>query len=130
MKNFRTLFITFAALVAFAIGCSTTKSRENMLSAAGFKMIPADTPERVAHLNSLPPDKITTVQRNGTLYYVFPDAKKNMLYVGQQPQYEEYQKLRLQNQMAQEQLSAAEMNENTWGAWGAWGGGPYWGWRR
>ena len=130
MKSFHTLLITFGALVALAIGCSTTKSREDMLSAAGFKMIPADTPDRVAHLNSLPPDKITTVQRNGTLYYVFPDAKKNMLYVGQQPQYEEYQKLRLQNQMTQEQLSAAEMNENTWGAWGAWGGGPYWGWRR
>jgi len=129
MKIFKALLAT-GVLVALAIGCSSTKSTENMLSAAGFKMVPADTPERVAHLNSLPPDKITTVQRNGTLYYTFPDPKNNILYVGQQPQYEEYQKLRLQNQMTQEQLSAAEMNENAWGVWGAWGGGPYWGWRR
>ena len=129
MKTFKAL-LAAGVLVAFAIGCSTTKSRENMLSAAGFKMIPADTPERVAHLNSLPPDKITTVQRNGTLYYTFPDPKHNILYVGQQPQYEEYQKLRLQNQMTQEQLSAAEMNENTWGVWGPWGAGGMWGWRR
>src|SRR5215472_12402315 len=124
MKKFKVL-LTTGVLVALAIGCSTTKSRENMLSAAGFKMVPADTPERVAHLNSLPPDKITTVQRNGTLYYTFPDPKHNVLYVGQQEQYQEYQKLRLQNQMTQEQLSAAEMNENAWGVWGPWGGGPY-----
>ena len=129
MKIFKALLAT-GVLVALAIGCSSTKSTENMLSAAGFKMVPADTPEKVAHLNSLPPDKITTVQRNGTLYYTFPDPKNNILYVGQQPQYEEYQKLRLQNQMTQEQLSAAEMNENAWGVWGPWGGGPYWGWRR
>jgi len=129
MKTFKALLTAGVLVAALAIGCSTTKDNENMLSAAGFKMVPADTPEREAHLNSLPADKITTVQRNGTLYYVFPDPKKNMLYVGQQPQYEAYQKIRLQNQMAQEQLSAAEMNENAWGVWGPWGGGPYWGWR-
>src|SRR5215471_3120810 len=117
MKTFKAL-LTAGVLTALAIACSTTKSTENMLSAAGFKMVPADTPEKVAHLNSLPPGKITTVQRNGTLYYTFPDPKNNMLYVGQQPQYEQYQKLRLQNQMTQEQLSAAEMNENAWGVWG------------
>ena len=48
MKSFHTLLITFGALAAFVIGCSSTKSTENMLSAAGFKMVPADTPERVS----------------------------------------------------------------------------------
>src|SRR5262245_16655645 len=129
MKTIKAL-LAAGVLVALAIGCSTTKDKENTLSAAGFKMIPADTPERVAHLNSLPADKLTTVQRNGTMYYVFPDPKKNVLYVGQQPQYQEYQRICLEKQITQEQLSAAEMNENTWGVWGAWGGGPYWGWRR
>jgi hypothetical protein len=124
MKTFKAL-LAIAAVAGVAIGCSTTKDRENMLSAAGFKAIPADTPERQTHLKSLPNDKLTTVQRNGTLYYVFPDQKQNVLYVGQEQQYQQYQQLRYQKQLADEQLSAASMNENAWGAWGAW---PVRGW--
>jgi len=127
MKTFKTL-LAAGALIALAMGCSTTSSKEDMLSAAGFKMMPADTPERQAHLNSLPADKLTPVQRNGITYYTFPDPKKDVLYVGQEPQYQKYQSLRLEKQMADEQLAAAQMNNNSWGAWGSWGS-PGWAWR-
>jgi hypothetical protein len=106
MKRYKTLLFIGVFLV-LAVGCSTTKSTENLLSAAGFKMMPADTPEKVAHLNSLPSGKITRVQRNGMLYFTYPDAKNRMLYVGHQEQYQEYQRLRLQQQLTEEQLSAA-----------------------
>ena len=129
MKIFRTL-LTAGAVLALAIGCSTTQDRESMLSAAGFKAVPADTPQREAHLKSLPDDRITQVQRNGTVYYTFPDQKNNILYVGQAEQYQRYQNLRLQKQMADEQLSAAQMyNDAPWGVWGGWAGGPGWAWR-
>ena len=112
-----------ATLAIFATGCSTTKQTENMLSAAGFKMVPAATPEQKAHLKSLPAGKVTTVQRNGTTYFVYPDASKEMLYVGQQPQYQEYQRLQLKNQMAMEQLQTAELNSDpAWSQWGVWPG--------
>jgi len=126
MKTFKAL-LTIGALLAVAIGCTTTKERENMLSAAGFKMVPANTPEREAHLKSLPADKITPVQRQGITYYTFPDPKNNVLYVGQEAQYQQYRKLRYQKQLADEQLETAQMNENAWGAWGAWG--PGWAWQ-
>jgi hypothetical protein len=122
MKTFKAL-LTTAALIALAIGCSTTKERENMLSAAGFKMVPANTPERQAHLKSLPADKITPVQRQGITYYTFPDPKNNVLYVGQEQQYQKYRQLRYQKQLADEQLETAQMNEYDWGAWGPWGPG-------
>jgi len=108
------------ALLALGVGCSTTTKTENMLSAAGFKMMPAATPEQKAHLKTLPPDKVTMVQREGKTYFVFPDLKQQVLYVGQQAQYDEYQKLRIQNQLAQDQMSAAELNSEP--AWGVWGG--------
>jgi hypothetical protein len=127
MKTFKTLLMT-GVLIGLAVGCSTTKSREDMLSAAGFRMVPANTPERQQHLNSLPADKITPVVRDGITYYTFPDPKQNVLYVGQEPQYQKYQNLRLQQQMAQEQMEAAQMNDQAWGAWGPWGG-PGWAWR-
>ena len=108
------------ALLALGVGCSTTTKTENMLSAAGFKMVPAATPEQKAHLKTLPPDKVTMVQREGKTYFVFPDLKQQVLYVGQQAQYDEYQKLRIQNQLAQDQMNAAELNSEP--AWGVWGG--------
>jgi hypothetical protein len=111
------------ALLALAIGCSTTKETENLLSAAGFKTMPATTAQQQAHLKTLPPNKVTSVVRDGKTYFVFPDAKAQVLYVGQQAQYDAYQKLRLEKQMAQEQLEAAEGNASgDWGAWGDWGG--------
>jgi hypothetical protein len=120
------LLIATGVLMALAIGCSTTQERENLLSAAGFKMVPADTPAKKAHLNSLPADKITPVQREGTLYYTFPDPKNNVLYVGLEQQYQLYRRLGLQNQMAAEQLNAAQLNNDAaWSFWGPWGG-PSW----
>ena len=112
-----------AVLAIFATGCSTTKQTENMLSAAGFKMVPAATSEQKAHLKSLPAGKVTAVQRNGTTYFTYPDAAKGMLYVGQQAQYDEYKKLQLKNQIAMDQLQAAELNSDpAWNAWGMWPG--------
>jgi hypothetical protein len=120
MNQLKVLFAA-GALAALA-ACTTTSDKENMLSAAGFKMVPADTPAKLANLNSLPPDKITTVEQNGTLYFIFPDAEKNMLFVGKEPQYQEYQKLCVQKQIIDHQLSAAEMSQNAWAEWGPWGG--------
>jgi hypothetical protein len=116
-------FLTAGVLTALAIGCSTTQERENTLSAAGFKMIPADTAEKKGHLNSLPAGKITPVQREGTLYYTFPDPKNNVLYVGEEQQYRLYRQIGLQRQMTDEQLNAAELNDDgAWAFWGSWGG--------
>src|SRR5215472_9144702 len=118
MKTIKALLIA-CVLVVLGFGCSTTTQTENMLTAAGFKMVPADSQDKVAHLNTLPAGKITTVKRSGTLYYVYPDAKNQMLYVGQQEQYQEYQKLRRQKLMEDEQLNAADANnEAPWGVWG------------
>ncbi len=112
-----------ALAAAFAVvGCSTAQKTENLLSAAGFKAIPATTPQQQAHLKTLPAHKVTMVVRDGKTYYVFPDQAHKVLYVGQDAQYQEYQRLRLQNQMAEDQVQAAEMNsEYGWGAWGGFG---------
>jgi hypothetical protein len=115
--------LAIISLVVLATGCSTTKQTEDLLSAAGFKLMPATTAAQKAHLKSLPAGKVTTVQRSGTTYFVYPAVAKQALYVGQQPQYQEYKKLQLQNQIAMDQLQAAELNSDPgWNEWGVWDG--------
>jgi hypothetical protein len=129
------IFTGFSVIGAFAlltlvVGCTgmQTQNKENLLIAAGFKVIVPKTAIQQQKLQALPPDKVTLVQKAGQNYYVFPDAANNQAYVGGPKQYQTYQQLRLQNQLANDNLQAAEINQDaamswdTWGGWGAWGG--------
>jgi hypothetical protein len=122
MKNIPNLLkiLGTAALMALAVGCASTKQTEDLLSAAGFKITPATTPQQQAHLKTLPPHKVTMVKRATKTYFVYPDTARQVLYVGQEAQYQQYQKLLAQTQAAEDQVRAAEMDWET--GWDAWGG--------
>ena len=108
-------------LLCFAVGCASTHQTEDLLAAAGFKIIPANSPEQQAHLKSLPDHKLSMVQRNGKEYFVYPDAPNNVLYVGQNPQYQQYQKLREEHQLAKENAESSMMlSDPGWNVWGPW----------
>jgi hypothetical protein len=118
------------ALLALAFGCTSTQTqnKENLLSAAGFKVITPRTAAQQQKLQALPAGKVTLVQKDGKNYYVFPDARNNQAYVGGPTQYQAYLQLRLANKLANENLEAAELNQDAsmdWGGWGGWGG-PGW----
>ena len=105
MMKFRNVLTHFAALVALSIaaGCAGPGSspaslpNESLLTAAGFKTIAADTPERKRHLEWLHPEQVTAVQLTGEHYYVFPDVAKSLLYVGTPKEYQAYLALRTKN---------------------------------
>ena len=118
------------ALLALAVSCTSTQTqnKENLLVAAGFKVIVPHTAAQQQKLQALPPDHVTLVQKDGKTYYVFPDAANNQAYVGGPTQYQAYKQLRLANKLANENLEAAEMNQDAsmdWGTWGGWGA-PGW----
>ena len=127
MKHiFRGLNIIGAiALLAVVLGCAAnTQSTENLLSAAGFRTIVANTPQRQQHLKTLPPNKVILVQRNGKNYYVYADPAHYQIYVGNPAQYQQYQQLRLARNLAQDQLATAELNQQSTMDWGmVWGPG-------
>jgi len=119
------------AILALAVGCTTTQTqnKENLLIAAGFKVIVPKTAAQQQKLQALPADRVTLVQKDGKTYYVFPDAANNQAYVGGPTQYQAYKQLRLANKLANENLEAAQINQDAsmdWGTWGGWGGA---GWR-
>ena len=64
-----------------------------MLLAAGFKVIPATTPDQQQQLKTLPAGKVSAVRRKGQNYFVYPVHARNILYVGKNTQYLAYQQL-------------------------------------
>jgi cold shock CspA family protein len=103
-------------------------SKENMLTAAGFKLRPINTPQRQAALQQLPPHKFSRKVNDGRVFYVYPDPTVcGCLYVGDQTAYTTYRNNVFQKNLADEQaMTANEMSMDNWD-WGPWGGPPY-GW--
>ena len=132
MKHILKSFTAMAAIAILAMvaGCAgDMQEKENLAVAAGFKAITPTKADQVKILQTLPADKITRTDYQGKTYYVLPDVKNNQAFVGGPKQYQAYQQLRLARQMSNENLEAAEMNQQAsmnWGAWGGWGPGPGW----
>jgi hypothetical protein len=104
---------------------SDVDTQEQLLSAAGFQMKLADTPQKLAHLQTLTAQKLVPHTRDGKLYYVYADPEFcKCMFVGNEPAYQKYQQLAIQQKLAQERLNAAAMNENAAMNWGMWG--PFW----
>jgi hypothetical protein len=125
------------------MGCATNGSsmtpqvaapqtREQLLSAAGFKQVFPTTPAQKAKLANMPQKQIFLISQGPKTYYVYADANGcGCLYAGNQRHYQKFQQLAADSQMIAEQYAAAQMNDWDWGGWGPgwWGvgetGEPY-----
>ncbi len=129
MRQVSTLLVLVLIASASALGCAAieraeARNTEDLLAAAGFRQLPADNPQRIDALAALKPRTLTSVVRNGTNYFVYPDPTNcNCLYVGSEANYDEYKRLALEKQIADEQVMAAEDAQDAafdWGLWGPW----------
>ena len=132
MRSGKLIFFTSVATLylALLIGCASTQTstqnRESMLVASGFKVIMPKTAAQKQKLQTLPPGKVTMVQKAGKTYYVFPDPAHNQAYIGGPRQYRQYQQMRADNKLAKESLETAEMYQDAsmeWSVWGGWDAG-------
>ena len=125
--------LAILGMCAAVAACQTTQqsigNKEDMMAAAGFKFVPANTPQRQASFKNLPPHKFSREMKNGQVFYVYPDPTVCVcLYVGNQAAYGRYQANVFQKNLADEQQMTANINSmNDWD-WGPWGGYPYPGW--
>jgi hypothetical protein len=100
--------LAFTALALAATGCAAIRAHEageraqeaaeteRILTAAGFQIEPADTPERLAQLRTLTAHRVVRSSRDGQPRYVYADPDGcQCLYVGDPKQYEKYRKLTL-----------------------------------
>jgi hypothetical protein len=131
MKQLFTPFRVLGAilLLALATGCATTSTttlHTDMLTAAGFKLLAADTPKKQELLNTLPKDRLSVVEWKKKTFYVQPAAAANQAYVGTPKEFQVYHQMRVAKQISDENLMAAKMNQDAMMGWGnAWGPGLY-----
>ena len=70
---------------------------EGLLARAGFTKMPADTPQKLAHLKSLPQHKIIHRERDGNKHVLYADATYCIcLYVGDETNLRHYRNLQIQ----------------------------------
>jgi hypothetical protein len=101
-------------------GCATQETPaqhaqriEPMLSAAGFHVHPADSPARQAQLQSLTPLKMRFYPRSGKMHYWYADPYYcQCIFSGNEQAYDAYERIRLQQRMANQQVLSAQMNED------------------
>jgi hypothetical protein len=117
----------FILLLAGLAGCASydAQNKESLLIAAGFKTRTPSTDKQQAMFSHMTPYKLERRIRNGKVLYAYADKDKNVAYIGGENEYQQYKKLALQQSIAQDQLEAAQINEENSFYGPDWG--PYWG---
>jgi hypothetical protein len=125
MMKLRAVRAAMLTGVLVLAGCQTieneeAQSTEQLLAAAGFHMKQATTPQQLANLAAMTQRKIVIQDQNGETRYVYADAGDcKCVYVGSENNYDEYQRLSVKQEIAQDNLDASM----DWGMWGPW---PVW----
>jgi hypothetical protein len=125
------LLLCMGALAACQTQQQIVSEHEDNLSAAGFVVRPANTPERQQMLSRLPPHKFVQRVSGNTVHYIYADPLVcGCLYVGSQQAFNQYKLHQQQQRLADEQQMTAQAYDDPawrWDAWGPWGPGvlPY-----
>src|SRR6266481_3788639 len=108
ISNLPSIASTMAALTLIA-ACQTVATnnaepaaskKEFLLTQSGFKVVTVTTSKQQQAINGLAQYRVSAVKYNGKLYYVFPTATKDKIYVGRQKQFDAYKRA-LAGQQAQ-----------------------------
>ncbi len=106
MKKLLTLTSVLRAVVGLilGIGCAITPTttiagspqKEVMLQQAGFKSQAVTTARQRELLQALPEGHVSIVQHNGKSFYAYPDVAHNLIYTGNEAQYQAYKQVQLE----------------------------------
>lgn len=116
----------FAVMLTIVLAaCASTQIKkvirmEKLLMDSGFKMRPADTPEKLAQVKQLPQHKIITHQQGDKVLYIYADADHcKCVYAGGKEAYQRYQGFAVEKQSEEDRIvedrdKPAPMD---WGEW-------------
>jgi hypothetical protein len=103
-----------------SVGSTNTKS---LLSASGFREVTPATEKQKQLYAEAAPYKVQRITANGKTFYAYKDEKNGIALVGNESNYQQYEKLAVQQRIAQQEYQAAEMRRDAaYGWYGAYGG--------
>jgi hypothetical protein len=122
MKKLLTLtsILSTVAVLALIAACQTVgtnnaeivaSQKESLLAQSGFKVITVTTPKQQQAINGLAQYRVSAVKYNGKLYYVFPTATKDKIYVGRQKQFNAYKQALAAQQTSQPAAQQAQAGQ-------------------
>ena len=123
------LIFAVAAVTLFVAGCAEMGSGNttSLLSAAGFRAHTPQTPKQQQIYAALTPYKVERATVKGHTFYVYKDEKAGVAYIGREAEYQRYQQLAIQQQIAQDYYTAYAMDRAAaYGWYGAWGPRAFW----
>ncbi len=97
--------------------------QESSLATAGFVVQLANTAERQAMLNRLPPNQFVVRIHNGVINYVYADPGCGCLYLGSQQAFNQYVSNQQLDFTSAQQTAIQDYVDPAWNwaAWGPWG---------
>src|SRR3984893_1092295 len=130
LPNFPIIAFVILAMAALH-GCTSyeAQNKETLLSAAGFRTRTPTTAKQQAMFSSMTPYKLERRIRNGKVLYAYADKQQNLVFIGGENEYQKYKQLAVQQSIAEDQLEAAQINEDAslysdfgpyWGPWNVW----------
>jgi len=87
-----TVLVLISASEATAASASEISRKEALLGQSGFRVVTVTTPQQKEAVKGLAQGRCSAVTFNKKLFYVFPTATKDKIYVGKQAQFDRYKK--------------------------------------
>lgn len=127
---------TLAVILATVslIGCAGMDSSNTtrLLSASGFSQKTPQTAKQKELYAAAEPYKVFRFSKDGKQLYAYKDEKSGTAYIGEEKNFQEYQRLSVQQNIARQQYQAAEMQRDmalgwygAYGPYAPYGYGPY-----
>jgi hypothetical protein len=113
------IFAANALVGCTSMGSSDTKS---LLATSGFRERTPETPKQKELYAAAESYKVQRITANGKTFYAYKDEKSGTAMVGDESNYQQYEKLAIQQSIAQQDYQAAEMRSEIASGWyGAYG---------
>ena len=113
-----TMLLVGLAINSFAGSATLSHSRiEGLLSAAGFQILTgADAQQQVWYARTAPHTLQRHPQKGGAVY-IYADQRGCFMYIGGQPEYEQFKRIERETSNAQRRIRASETLDQPWREW-------------
>ena len=113
-----------AACILLLDSCASmdASNQRSLLSASGFRVLTPSTPRQKELFTAAESYKVLRANKDGQVFYAYKDEKQGVAYVGGESEYQRYQQLAVQQNIANQNMMAAQMQRDAaFGWYGAWG---------